>query len=107
MSLADKIKDLRQKKGRSLQQVADGVGVSKAHIWEIEKGTSSNPGLDLLKKLAEYFGVTVAFLSDDSADPTDASAIQFFREFDGKLTDRDWETLRTVAGRLKDKDNER
>lgn len=103
MSLADKIKELRTKKGQSLQQVADGVGVSKAHIWELERGTSRNPGIDLLRKIAEHFSVTITFLLDDNSEPKDAAAVQFFREFDGELSDRDWDTLRTVAERLKGK----
>ena len=43
MSLATKLKDLRVKSGQSLQQVADGVSVSKAHIWQLERGDSTNP----------------------------------------------------------------
>ena len=81
MHLGEKLKQLRVKRGESLQQVADGVGVSKAHIWEMERGTSSNPGLELLKKLADHFKVTVAFLADDSLGPDDATSLQFFREY--------------------------
>lgn len=103
MALAAKLKELRQKTGQSLQQVADSVGVSKAHIWELERGTSTNPGLELLRKLAEHFNVTIAFLTDDAAGPQEAAALQFFREFDGELSDKAWETLRTVAEALKDK----
>lgn len=102
MSLANKLKELRLKKGQSLQQVADGVGVSKAHIWELERGTSTNPGLELIKKLAAHFNVTVAFLTDDDAEPQ-AAALQFFREFEGKLSDKAWEALRSVAGALEKK----
>jgi transcriptional regulator with XRE-family HTH domain len=104
MSIGPKIKTLRARNNESLQQVADGVGVSKAHIWDLERGMSANPGLELLKKLAAHFGVTVAFLADDTAIPEDAAPLQFFREFEGKLSDKDWETLRAVAERLKDKD---
>jgi transcriptional regulator with XRE-family HTH domain len=104
MSISVKLKELRAKKKQSLQQVADGVGVSKAHIWDLERGISANPSLDLLKKLAKHFGVTVAYLADDPTMPSDATPLQFFREFEGKLSDKDWETLRTVAERLKDKD---
>jgi transcriptional regulator with XRE-family HTH domain len=103
MSLASKLKELRAKNGESLQKVADSVGVSKAHIWDMERGESANPSLELLKKIAEHFNVTVAYLADDLATPKDAVPLQFFREFDGKLTDKDWDTLRTVADRLKDK----
>ena len=101
MSLATKLKKLRVKKGESLQQVADAVGVSKAHIWELEGARSTNPGLELIKRLADHFKVTVTFFSDDSATPSDAAAIQFFREFDGALSDKDWDELRSVAERLK------
>lgn len=103
MSLAAKLKQLRQRKGESLQQVADGVGVSKAHIWDMERGSSTNPGLELLTKLAAHFKVTIAFLSDEKIDPEEAAALQFFKEFGGKLSERDWDTLRTVAASLKDK----
>jgi len=103
MSVAEKLKALRLKQNQSLQQVADGVSVSKAHIWELEKGSSTNPGLELLTRLAKHFGVPVAFFTDGSIEPEQASALQFFREFDGKLTPKDWETLRTVAERLKEK----
>lgn len=102
MSLAVKLKELRLKKGQSLQQVADGVGVSKAHIWELEKGTSTNPGLELIKKLAAHFNVTIAFLTDEEA-PQQAAALQFFREFEGKLSDKAWDALRSVAEALEKK----
>ena len=101
MSLAAKLKELRLRTGESLEQVADAVGVSKAHIWELEGAKSTNPGLELLKKLADHFKVTVGFFSDDSIIPSDAAAIQFFREFDGALSDKDWDALRSVAERLK------
>jgi len=104
MSLASKLKELRMKAGESLQQVADGVGVSKAHIWDLERGESANPSLELLKNIAAHFKVTVAYLADETAAPRDAAPLQFFREFEGKLTAKDWDTLRTVAGRLKEKD---
>ncbi|WP_085124519.1 helix-turn-helix domain-containing protein [Tistlia consotensis] len=101
MSLAARLKQLRQRKGESLQQVADAVGVSKAHIWELERGTSSNPGVELLTRLARHFKVSVAYLIDDGSETSDAAALQFFREFEGQLSDDDWAALRSIADRLK------
>ncbi len=101
MSLAAKLKELRLKKGESLQRVADAVDVSKAHIWELERGTSKNPGLELLMKLSAHFSVPIGFLTDEHASPEDAAAQQFFREFDGKLSNKDWDVLRAMADRLK------
>jgi transcriptional regulator with XRE-family HTH domain len=103
MSLAAKLKKLREKQGQSLQQVADGVGVSKVHVWELEKGTSKNPSLDLLTRLAAHFGVPIAFFHEDDIEPTEAEALQFFREFGGELSERDWAALRSMAEALRTK----
>ena len=64
MSLGQKIKQLRLEKGVSLQAVADAVEASKPHIWELERGTSKNPSLELVSKLATYFGVTIDYLAN-------------------------------------------
>ena len=73
MSLGLRIGDLRRKKGQSLQDVADAVGVSKAHIWELEKGRSDNPSMGLVTRLADHFGVTVAFLAGEDVESPDAN----------------------------------
>ena len=69
MSIAERLMVLRQAAGQSLQEVADAVGVSKAHVWELEKERSRNPSFDLVRKLAEHFGVTIEELSGASALP--------------------------------------
>ena len=95
MALGDRLKELRVKKGQSLQQVADAIGSSKAHIWELESNRSQNPSLDLLQKLAGHYGTTVAFLiNEPEGEPTRAR--EFFRrnshKFDA-LDDKDYEFL--------------
>lgn len=72
MSLATRVAKLRRGKNQSLQQVADSVGVSKAHIWELEKGRADNPSMSLVTKLADHFGVTVAFLAGEDPESPDA-----------------------------------
>ena len=72
MSLGRRITDLRLKKGDSLQKVADEVGVSKAHIWELEKGIADNPSMALVTRLADHFGVSVAMLVGEDAKAKDA-----------------------------------
>ena len=68
MSVGARIEELRRRKGQSLQQVADAVGVSKAHIWELEKGRSSNPSFELVRRLAKHFGVSVEVLAGDAVE---------------------------------------
>lgn len=90
MRIGERLLDLRHKTGASLQQVADGVGVSKAHIWELEKGRSSNPSFDLVQKLAGHFGVSIDFLVGDGEEPSpDKMRVERIHRAVGKLTERD------------------
>jgi transcriptional regulator with XRE-family HTH domain len=83
MSLGAKLAELRLRKGESLQAVATAVGISKTHVWQLEKGNSENPSIDLLKKLAEHYAVPMAFLAntDEATTLDDVEAQQFFRDF--------------------------
>ncbi len=72
MSVGVRITELRLKQSESLQQVADAVGVSKAHIWELEKGRTTNPSMALVTRLADHFGVSVAFLVGEDVGAADA-----------------------------------
>jgi len=72
MGLGARIAELRLKRGESLQDVASAVGVSKAHIWEIEKGNANNPSMALVERLADHFKVTIAFLMGEDARAKDA-----------------------------------
>jgi transcriptional regulator with XRE-family HTH domain len=82
MSLGARITKLRLKAGQSLQEVADAVGVSKAHIWELEKGRADNPSMGLVTRLADHFGVSVAFLvgEDRLAPDADTRLSKMFRQ---------------------------
>ncbi|PWE28760.1 XRE family transcriptional regulator [Maritimibacter sp. 55A14] len=78
MHIGERLHSLRQKNGQSLQAVADAVGISKAHIWEMEKGYSQNPSFDLVRKLAKHFGVSIDALVGEEEEP-DANALQIKR----------------------------
>jgi transcriptional regulator with XRE-family HTH domain len=86
MALAVKLKELRLRSGKSLQQLADAVGASKAHIWELESGKSSNPSIDLLRKLAECFNVSVASLIGETLEDMPPDIIKMHRDL-GSLTE--------------------
>ncbi len=78
MHIGERLHSLRQKSGQSLQAVADAVGISKAHIWEMEKGHSKNPSFELVQKLAKHFGVTIDALVGEAEEPG-ADALQIAR----------------------------
>jgi len=92
VALGVKVKEFRMKRGLSLQQVADGVGSSKAHIWEIETGKNKNPSIDSLNKLAVFFDVSVSYLigEDPNSESEEPELIAMFRELKGlSITDRE------------------
>jgi len=83
MSLAKRLRELRAEKKASLQSVADKIGVSKPHIWELEKGKTKNPSLELLKKLASFYGVTLDYLAGvGEQEPTDGRYSALLRKLD-------------------------
>lgn len=63
----NRIKEVRKKKGLSLQQVADAVGVGNNTISRYETG-KREPKLETWNKLAEYFNVPTSYLMGLSDD---------------------------------------
>jgi transcriptional regulator with XRE-family HTH domain len=102
MSLAAKLKQLRLRDRQSLQDVADAVGASKTHIWDLETGRSNNPSVELLTKLANHFHVRIADLvgENPNAADEDADLVALYRELK-ELSDDDRETIRVLMQRLK------
>lgn len=95
MPVGDRLKELRVKTGESLQDVADAIGASKAHIWELESNRSRNPSLDLLQKIAGHFKTTVAYLIDEPQGDL-SRADQFFRRNSDKFAKLDDKELRVI-----------
>jgi transcriptional regulator with XRE-family HTH domain len=102
VTLAQRLKELRLKKGVSLQALADAVGVSKAHVWELETGKSKNPSIELLTKLARHFEVPLAQLvgEDPDASEEEQELVSMFRDLKD-LTPRDREILRSTIMSMK------
>ena len=65
MELLEKIgvilKDLRSEKNATLEEVAQSIGSTKSLLSKYERG-ASEPGLRNLKKLADYFDVSLDYL---------------------------------------------
>ena len=102
MSFGARLHELRIRKNLSLQDVADKVGASKAHIWNLEKGTSDNPSMELLVGLATLFNVGVADLvgEDPSSAKEDPEMVALYRNLK-QLDGRDLETIRVLTEQLK------
>jgi len=102
MSFARKLHDLRLARRLSLQNVADEVGISKAHVFNLEKGIATNPSMDLVVKLAELFRVRVADLVGDNPEAEDqpAEMVAMFRDLKS-LPEEDRETIQMLMETMK------
>jgi Predicted transcriptional regulators len=83
MSLAERLRELRAAKKVSLQVVADAVGISKPHVWELEKGKTKNPSLELLKQFSDYYDVSLDDLAGSNEQtPVGKRYLALFRKID-------------------------
>lgn len=57
----DILKELRQFKGLTQQELGDLVGISASNVRMIEKN-QRNGSLDVVSKLADYFNVSIDYL---------------------------------------------
>ena len=61
----NKIKELRQSKGLTQAELATKLGVTRQAVSLYEKG-QRKPKIETLKKLAEYFGVSVTYIKGET-----------------------------------------
>lgn len=105
-STFDKIKELCQKQGISLNQLEEKLNFSTNYLYSMKKG---NPKADNLQKIADYFNVSTDYLLGRTENPNiakdgDASAPLDLRDiaaqsmlFDGKpLTEEDIDFITAV-----------
>lgn len=82
-STLEKIKELAQKRGISLQKVAEDLGYSINYLYTLKEKT---PKSDRLQEIADYFNVSTDYLLGRTDNPAIAnSKEQFF--FEGKEVD--------------------
>lgn len=65
MAIGDKIQMLRKQQGWSQQQLAKKIGTSGPIVGRYERGEMT-PSVEVAKKLADTFEVTLDFLVDDT-----------------------------------------
>jgi transcriptional regulator with XRE-family HTH domain len=65
-ALCDRVRDLRRKKGWTLEQLSAACGVSRSMLSEVENGRA-NPTVAVAHRIAQAFGMTVGDLVDAPA----------------------------------------
>jgi transcriptional regulator with XRE-family HTH domain len=105
VAFAARLRDLRVKSRKSLQEVADEVGASKAHIWDLETGRATKPSIELLMKLSNCFDVSVAYLIGETepGEDADPELIAMFRDLQD-LSEADRKAIRNMMAHFKSRE---
>lgn len=108
MSLATRLKELRIRSNKSLQEVADEVGASKAHIWDLESNRAKNPSIELLKALSRCFGVGVAELIGENPESDDdkKDLVVMYRDLK-ELSDQDRDAIKSMMDHLRKRNGQK
>lgn len=75
MTLGERIKLLRNRKGWGPGELSEASGVSRAYLWQLETGGKDRPTLDTLEKLARALDVRVSQLAEDDPSPEPSQAL--------------------------------
>lgn len=85
-----RLKSVRRSRGITGKEVALAVGTTRTHLCAIENGRVASPRYELVRALAEYFGLAMSELVGDLpvADAgRSPEAEQISRWYDHKLSD--------------------
>lgn len=106
-TLGPRIRRFRMAKKLSLQGLADAVGASKAHIWDLEQGKTRNPSLGLLTELSRVLGASIKELvgeGEEAVGEEEAELGPLFRDLRG-LDAKQLELIRTMTKQLREMKN--
>ena len=85
MAIGNKILSLRKERGWSQQQLAKKIGTSGPIVGRYERGEMT-PSVEVAKKLADTFGITLDYLVDDAGrvtDLKDKAMLERLKEIEG------------------------
>jgi transcriptional regulator with XRE-family HTH domain len=106
MSLAQKIRKLREGKGLSLDELAARAKISKTYLWELEQDTAGTkkPSADVLLRIATALSTTLADLLSLATVKIQQSAVEVppsLKDFQHRMAGQDTplteEDLRDLA----------
>lgn len=96
--MTNRLKEIRESKGLTLEDVGKGVGLATNTISRYETG-KREPKLETWKKLANFFGVSVPYLQEiepdysKSTDKTEITIIKLLNDCYFEKNNNDWQGL--------------
>lgn len=99
-TFGQRLRKYRMAKKMSLQELADAVGASKAHVWELETGKTKNPSLALLTAFSRALDVPIKELVGETETTDDAQLAPLFRDLRG-LDEADLKMIKSLTDQLR------
>lgn len=99
MSIASRVKELREARKMTMTEFADYVGLSQQVIWGLENKVNKNPSMRVLCKIADETGTTVDYIigRENESFPSSDSQDPFFKYFVREYRFQDRETKYVIA----------
>ncbi|WP_282800876.1 XRE family transcriptional regulator [Lactococcus lactis] len=96
MTIFERVKELSEKQGKSLQRVSEDLGFSSNYFYRMKK---QQPTAEKLKLIADYFNVSVDYLlGRDEAKPVNEPIVDI-AELANKPKDFDWDKILSAGGK--------
>lgn len=70
------IYNIRKKRGYTLSELADRVGISKSYLSTIERELKKNPSIQVMEKIAAALNVDISELLQKGKDPVKAQYLE-------------------------------
>jgi len=96
--LSKRLKELRLKSKKTQKEIAIYLDITREAYTQYETG-ARNPDYETLKKLADYFGVTVDYLLGRDEQ---SAKMQNEKEYNVTLTEKDIKEVKKKAEAIKD-----
>lgn len=91
-ALGDRIRELRKKKGYTLEKLAELTDSSKSYIWELENKQPPRPSAEKIGRIARVLGVTPEYLIDPGemniAEAADEAFYRKYRRLDSATKEK-------------------
>jgi len=119
MTLGRRIRELREQRGLTQEQLGDLIGKDQNYVSQLERGTIRMPHLEVLDSIARVLGTTrydllkaAGWIEEDAPIPDMAEVlinprIQFFASIEGELGEEDWQLLYDFVEFLRNRKRQR
>jgi transcriptional regulator with XRE-family HTH domain len=102
--LGERVRELRLKRGLTLEALAERIGSSKSYMWEIENKDVARPSAEKLQQIALALETTADYLlATEAVTEADADDTAFFRKYQ-QMKPKSKERLREMLKILDDED---